>query len=112
MASPDAVVSSGPAPASSGPGATVRAYFAAINDKDYAAAWRLGGVNTSTPYASFARGFHQTASDKVTILSVNGNVVTARLTAQQKNGTISVFQGTYTVEGGIITQFNVHQVTS
>ena len=111
MASPGGSVSSRPAPAADGPAATVRAYFAAINDKDYAAAWRLGGVNTSTPYASFARGFHQTASDKVTILSVNGNVVTARLTARQKNGTVRVFQGTYTVEGGVITQFDVQQIS-
>ena len=108
MASPGGSVSSRPAPAADGPAATVRAYFAAINDKDYAAA---GGGNTSAPCTSFARGFHHTASDKVTILSVNGNVVTARLTARQKNGTVRVFQGTYTVEGGVITQFDVQQIS-
>ena len=47
----------------------------------------------------------------MTILSVNGNVVTARLTARQKNGTVRVFQGTYTVEGGVITQFDVQQIS-
>jgi hypothetical protein len=97
-------VSNGPAPAANGPAATVRAYFAAINDKDYAAA---GGGNTSAPCTSFARGFHHTASDKVTILFVNGNVVTAR----QKNGTVNVFHGTYTVEGGVITQFDIQQIS-
>jgi hypothetical protein len=104
-------VSNGPAPAAKGPAATVRAYFTAINDKDYAAAWRLGGVNTNTSYASFAGGFHQTARDKVTILSVTGNVVTARLAARQKNGAVLVFQGTYIVEGGVITQFDVQQIS-
>ena len=108
MASPGGSVSSRPAPAADGPAATVRAYFAAINDKDYAAAWRR---QHERPLYLFRTGFHQTASDTVTILSVNGNVVTARLTARQKNGTVRVFQGTYTVEGGVITQFDIQQIS-
>jgi hypothetical protein len=47
----------------------------------------------------------------VKVLSVAGDVVTARLTAHQANGTVKIFAGTYTVEDGAITQFDVQQVS-
>jgi hypothetical protein len=92
------------------PAETVRAYFAAINNHDYAQAWQLGGQNTGSSYSSFVSGLSATASDNVTILSVSGNVVTAQLTAQQANGTVKTYQGTYTVSNGVIIAFNVSQV--
>ena len=95
---------------SADPGKTVRAYFAAITSRDYARAWRLGGRNTASSYSSFVSGLTTTANDTVTILSVSGNVVTARLTAQQIDGTVKTFQGTYTVSKGVIVGFNVRQV--
>ena len=93
------------------PGATVRAYFAAITSRDYARAWKLGGQNTGSSYSSFASGLTTTANDAVTILSISGNVVSARLTAQQTDGTVKTFQGTYTVSKGVIVGFNVRQVS-
>ncbi len=47
----------------------------------------------------------------MTIRSVSGDVVTAHLVAQQTNGTVKAYQGSYTVEGGVITQFSVQQVS-
>ena len=122
---PSAPVSSAPtAPASSSalpappspppPGvlaATVRAYYAAINSHRYARAWRLGGRNTGQTYHAFVSGFAGTAHDSVTIQSVSGDVVTGQLVAQQTNGTVKTYQGSYTVEGGVITQFSVQQVS-
>jgi serine/threonine protein kinase len=40
-----------------------------------------------------------------------GDVVTAQLAAEQTNGTVKTYQGSYTVEGGVITQFSVQQVS-
>jgi serine/threonine protein kinase len=94
---------------SSGPAATVQAYVAAINAHDYAKAWDLGGNNTGTSYTSFVQGFSGTAHDNLTITSVSGNVVTTQLAALQTNGTVKNYQGTYTVNNGIITHFVVHQ---
>jgi hypothetical protein len=91
--------------------ATVRAYYAAINNHRYARAWRLGGRNTGQTYRAFASGFAGTAHDTVTIQSVSGDVVTARLVAEQTDGTVKTYQGSYTVEGGVITQFRVQQVS-
>jgi hypothetical protein len=103
-----ASASAGP---SAGPGETVRAYFAAITNRDYARAWKLGGQNTGSSYSGFVSGLTTTANDAVTILSVSGNVVTARLTAQQTDGTVKTYQGTYTVSKGVIVGFSVRQVS-
>ena len=46
----------------------------------------------------------------MTILSVSGKVVTARLAAQQTDGTVKTYQGTYMVSNGVIVGFNVRQV--
>jgi hypothetical protein len=91
--------------------ATVLAYYAAINHHHYARAWRLGGRNTGETYQAYVSGFAGTAHDAVTIQSVSGDVVTAQLAAQQTNGTVKTYQGSYTVEGGVITQFSVHQIS-
>jgi tRNA A-37 threonylcarbamoyl transferase component Bud32 len=91
--------------------ATVRAYYAAINNHRYARAWRLGGRNTGETYRAFVTGFSTTAHDTVTIQSVSGDVVTARLVAEQTDGTVKTYQGSYTVEGGVITQFRVRQIS-
>ena len=93
-----------------GPAATVRAYVAAINGHDYARAWRLGGRNTGRSYPSFVSGFSTTVRDTLTIVSVSGDVVTAGLTAQQTDGTAATYQGTYTVDSGVIIGFDVGQV--
>ena len=89
----------------------MRAYYAAINHHRYARAWRLGGRNTGETYHAYVSGFAGTAHDTVTIQSVSGDVVTAQLAAQQTDGTVKTYQGSYTVEGGVITQFNVQQVS-
>jgi hypothetical protein len=93
------------------PIATVRAYVAAINGHHYARAWRLGGRNTGGSYPGFVSGFAGTANDTLTIVSVSGDVVTARLDAQQTDGTVQSYQGTYTVHHGVITGFDVVQVS-
>ena len=98
------------APAASthpGPAATVRAYYRAINNDNYARAWHLGGRFTGSSYSAFAAGFQGTAHDKVSIVSVTGNVVTARLAARQTDGSVRTYQGTYWVTHGVITRFDV-----
>ena len=93
------------------PTATVRAYIAAINSQHYARAWGLGGWNTGCSDPGFVSGFTGTAKDTLTILSASGHVVTARLTARQTDGTVNTYQGTYTVHHGVITGFDVIQLS-
>jgi hypothetical protein len=87
----------------------VRAYYRAINNHNYARAWHLGGRFTGSSYSAFAAGFQGTAHDKVSILSVTGNVVMARLAARQTDGSVRTYQGTYWVTHGVITRFDVAQ---
>jgi tRNA A-37 threonylcarbamoyl transferase component Bud32 len=93
------------------PASTVQAYYAAINNHHYHRAWELGGKNTGSTYSSFVSGFAGTAQDTVTIQSVSGNTVNAQLSAQQTDGTVKTYQGTYTVTNGVITVFNVQQTS-
>jgi len=107
---PTAAASGATAPAvAPGPAATVRAYYAAINAHNYPRAWALiGGSSSQTAdYNAFVRGFDQTKSDNVTIVSVAGHVVTVRLAATQANGSVKNYQGTYTVTNGVITQSHI-----
>jgi hypothetical protein len=94
-----------------GPAATVEGYFTAITRKDYARAWALGGRSINTSYRSFAQGLRRTDRDTVTILSVSGPDVRARLKARETDGTVQTFQGTYVVHDGVITQFRVRRIS-
>ena len=105
---PVTVTKTVPAPGSPSPALTVREYFTAINHHRYLLAWRLTSENET--FATFKAGFTGTLRDKLTIESISGNVVTARLVATQTDGTVKTYQGTYTVASGVISATDVHQV--
>ncbi|MFJ7187474.1 excalibur calcium-binding domain-containing protein [Streptomyces bacillaris] len=90
--------------------ATVVAYFDAINDRDYRAAWELGGKNLAGDYQAFVDGFAGTERDTVRILGVQGDTVRAELEALQTDGSLKLFEGTYTVRSGVITSADVREV--
>jgi len=106
---PVTVTKTVPPPQGPSPALTVREYFAAIDHGRYVVAWRLSGEQE--PFQKFVAGFAGTAHDAVTILSVNGDVVTARLVATQTNGTVKTYEGTYTVTGGKISSTDVEQTS-
>ncbi|MEX3100198.1 MULTISPECIES: hypothetical protein [unclassified Streptomyces] len=87
-----------------GPEAVVTAYFAAINDRDFATAWSLGGKNLDRDYDTFVEGFATTESDSITITSVRGDDVALTLEARQTDGTTKTFDSVYTVSGGEIVR--------
>jgi serine/threonine-protein kinase len=97
--------------AAASPATTVRKYFAAINNHEYTRAWLLGGDNSGSTYQAFVHGFGSTERDSVTILSVSGHLVRARIVALQTNGTVQIYQGSYTVDHGVITGFNIQRVS-
>ncbi|MEV4863299.1 excalibur calcium-binding domain-containing protein [Streptomyces ossamyceticus] len=109
-----------PAPTSSRPAApstvadassVVREYFAAINAQDYRRAWDLGGKNLSRSYTAFVDGFATTAHDTVHILNADSDTVSIRLEATQTDGSLRIFEGTYTVHRGTIVAADVRDVT-
>jgi hypothetical protein len=86
----------------------VQAYFADINAHDYAAAWKIA-EKIAGPYSAYAAGFNGTVEDTVTIVSVNGDQVTAQLVADQTDGTVKDYSGVYTVANGAIVQAQIQQ---
>ncbi|MET9051518.1 excalibur calcium-binding domain-containing protein [Streptomyces bacillaris] len=102
-----------PSPSTSaalGAEATVVAYFDAVNDRDYRAAWELGGKNLAGDYQAFVDGLADTERDTVRILGVQGDTVRAELEALQTDGSLKLFEGTYTVRSGVITSADVREV--
>ncbi|HEY3906932.1 MAG TPA: hypothetical protein VGM14_23710 [Streptosporangiaceae bacterium] len=115
VVSPSPVTSPSPTPSPTAPPVdpafVVEAYFSAINAGDYLRAWQLGGDNAGPPsLADFEDGYRTTANDVLQILSVDGAVVSAKLQAEQTDGSVITYQGTYTVQGGAIVAFDVQQV--
>ena len=101
----------GPAPAT--PVGTVRAYYAAISGHRYSRAWELGGKNSGRglSFSQFKAGFSLTKADQVTILGHAGDAVTARLAAVQTDGSVKKFVGKYVVSHGVITGFQVSEIS-
>jgi hypothetical protein len=103
-------------PASTGapaldPAGTVTAYYAAINDRHYMRAWNLGGRHTAPSFSSFKQGYSTTQHDTLVVTGASGDTVDGRLTADQTDGTVQTYQGTYTVQGGVITLFDVRRIS-
>jgi Protein kinase domain len=113
---PGTVASSASAPARAvvsapaTPPTVVRRYYAAISRRDYGRAWKLGGDNTRTSYPDFVAGYRGTQRDAVTILTWTGDQVTASIVAFQTDGLVKRFEGSYVVQNGVITSFNVRLV--
>jgi hypothetical protein len=96
----------GPAAAasvSSAPRAVVEAYYAAINARDWRRVWRLGGKNLGQSYGSMVAGFRTTSRDVVTITTVQGSAVAARIRAYETTGAVQTYALHYTVRDGVIT---------
>ncbi len=51
------------------------AYFEAINNRDFQAAWELGGKNLDPDYDHFVAGFETTERDEVTVTGTTGDEV-------------------------------------
>jgi hypothetical protein len=93
-----------------GPGAVVTQFYAAINNQDYRAAYRLDyQVRSRESFTDFKNGFAGTQHDNLTITGVTGDVVSFNLTADQTDGSVKTYQGTYTVQNGQIVDSNVTQ---
>lgn len=110
--------SAGQAPAESAPqqplanaAAVVTQYYQDLSNGDYGDAWTLGGVNIAgTDYNTWVAGYATTTSVTLNAESQwNSSTVSASITATQSDGGSTSYQGTFTVEGGVITSADIKQ---
>jgi hypothetical protein len=93
-----------------GPGTVVTEYYNAINARQYRRAYGLNEQEQSLEsFATFKAGFAGTQHDDLTITSVSGDTVSFDLTANQTDGSVKTYQGSYTVQNGKITDSSVTQ---
>jgi hypothetical protein len=92
------------APVDTSASQTVIAYYDALNRRDFATAWSLGGsrIAGGGGYTKYVNGFSTTSWDTVTVTDVRGNTVYVVLSAVQTDGSTRVFSGSYTVSGGVL----------
>ncbi|WP_158734242.1 hypothetical protein [Streptomyces sp. NRRL F-2747] len=86
------------------PGDVVEEYYQDLVNRDFEAAWELGGRNIAhTSYAKWVAGYDTTASISLwSANTVDAGRVRVVIRAVQTDGTPRVYEGTYTVSGGVI----------
>jgi hypothetical protein len=95
--------------------AVVSQFYQDITDHNYAAAWALGGDNISNgvTYTAWAAGYADTTASIAlgTISDFGADQVQAALVATQLDGSVKTYQGTYTVQNGVIVAADIIQTS-
>jgi hypothetical protein len=94
--------------------AVVTQFYQDITNHDYQAAWALGGdnLNGGVGYDKWVAGYATTASISLgTFSSSSLDQVTVSLSADQTDGSTTTYQGTYTVQNGVIVSANITQTS-
>ena len=95
--------------------AVVNQFYEDITDHAYSAAWALGGENIANgaSYAAWAAGYADTTASITlgTVSDFGSDQVRAQLSATQLDGTVKTYEGTYTVENGVIVAAEIVQTS-
>jgi hypothetical protein len=93
------------------PWAVVSEYYADIESGDYAGAYALlsSGSVTGQTYHQFMDGFACTSYENLSELGATADTVTISLDAAQCDGTVKQFEGTYTIQSGLIRAADIMQ---
>ncbi len=94
--------------------AVVTQFYQDITDQNYQAAWALGGdnLNGGVGYSQWVAGYATTASISLGTFSQFGSdQVQVSLSALQTDGTTTTYEGTYTVQNGVIVSADIVQTS-
>jgi hypothetical protein len=96
--------------------AVVTQYYQDVSDKNYAAAWAIGGSNLAAQngqtYTSWVAGYADTTTS-ISITSYgtwSNGTVWCYISAVQYSGAVNTYYGTYTVANGVIVSASIRQV--
>jgi hypothetical protein len=89
----------------------VSEYYGDIESGDYQDAYALlsSGSVTGQTYDQFVAGFTCTSYEGLSDLGTTGDTVVVSLQATQCDGSVNQYQGSYTVQNGLITAADVQQ---
>ena len=89
----------------------VTQFYQDITDHNYSGAWALGGsIIGGGSYSGWVAGYATTRSVSVGTFNAYGsNQVQTSLRAVQTDGSLKIYEGTYTVSGGVIVAANIVQ---
>jgi len=97
-------------PAAASPDNVVTDYYNAINDHDFRTAYKLNEkAQSDESFNAFKLGFTGTKYDYMTITGVTGDNVSINLTANQTDGSVKTYEGTYKVRHGRIVDASIKQ---
>ncbi|MEU9118859.1 hypothetical protein AB0C96_03190 [Streptomyces sp. NPDC048506] len=111
LPSPDFPSPDVPSPSPDDASVIVTEYYRDINDHDFTAAWDLGGKNIAgTSYAEWLAGFRTTENIELSAVNTESSgEVGAVLRALQSDGSVKLYQGTYTVSDGVIVSAHISE---
>jgi hypothetical protein len=93
----------------------VQEYYAYLNNKDFQAAWGLGGnnLNHGTGYDAWVAGYSTTSWITLGTWEYypGYNAAGVTITAGQTDGSVRTYSGSYTVNNGIITSASIVQAS-
>ncbi|MFJ5800555.1 hypothetical protein [Streptomyces decoyicus] len=100
-----------PSPSPDDASAIVEEFYRDINNRDFSAAWDLGGRNIGgNSYAKWVAGYDTTASIELSAVNAESTgQVSAVVHATQSDGSVRLYQGTYTVSDGEIVSADISE---
>jgi hypothetical protein len=81
----------------------VLAYFAAINARDWAAAWRLGGDRIGSGYQTMVAGYAAAGRYEIGPIRVTGDQVAVQVRVYREHAGALTYLIDCTVRDGVIT---------
>src|SRR2546429_628889 len=94
---------------------TVQEYYVYLNNKDFRAAWSLGGsnLNGGVGYDAWVAGYSTTSWITLSTWDYypGYNAVGVTITAGQTDGSVRTYSGSYTVNNGVITSASIVQTS-
>jgi hypothetical protein len=94
--------SGSPPTARATPRQVVKAYIAAINQRNWHRVWRLGGKNIDASYSKMVAGYRHTKHVVIESLTVTRPTVTVRTKASETTGAVQTYLLIYKVSRGVI----------
>ncbi|MFC9238053.1 hypothetical protein ACFTZK_16590 [Streptomyces decoyicus] len=100
-----------PSPSSDDASAIVEEFYRDINNRDFSAAWDLGGRNIGgNSYSAWVAGYDTTAGIELSAVNTeSAGQVSAVVHATQSDGSVKLYQGTYTVSDGEIVSADISE---